>query len=350
VIVAAIAALSLSGSLELWQLVVLVAFYGVGDALFLPASTAIVPSLIPAEEVVQANALQHLARPLTFRFLGPALGGAIVAIGDAGLGFAFDAVTFVISAACLAAMSPQPAPRPRQIAGAAAREVREGLSYVASHAWLWATLGSAALALLAFYGPLEVVLPYRIRSELDMGAGTFGAVLAAGGLAQIGVALAVGQRGLPRRHVTFMYGSWAVATAAIALYAFATERWQLMVITAVAGGLQGAGSIVWGTLIQSHVPDQLLGRVSSVDYLVSIALTPLSFALAGPLAEAFGTKTVLLCAGVGGTLSTLAFLLVPGVRDPERAQVAQAADAGVPPRRSGRPEPAATGADRVADS
>jgi MFS family permease len=319
VVVAVVAALSLTGVLELWQLVVLVAFYGVADALFLPASTAIVPTLIPAEEVVQANALQHLAKPLAFRFVGPALGGAIVAVGGAGLGFGFDAVTFLVSAACLAVMRPHPAPA--RVAGTAVREVREGLSYVASQPWLWATLGSAALALLAFYGPLEVLLPYRIKSELGMGAGTFGAVLAAGGLAQIGVALAIGQHGLPRRHVTFMYGCWAAATAAIALYAFATERWQLMAITAAAGALQGAGSIVWGTLIQSRVPGRLLGRVSSVDYLVSIALTPASFALAGPLADAFGTRTVLLCAGAAGTVATLGFLLVPGVRDPEQAPI-----------------------------
>jgi hypothetical protein len=208
--------------------------------------------------------------------------------------------------------------------GAAAREAREGLSYVAAQPWLWATLGSAALALLAFYGPLEVVLPYRMKSELGMGAGTFGAVLAAGGLAQIGVALAIGQRGLPRRHVTFMYGCWALATTAIALYAFATQRWQLMAITAAAGALQGVGNIIWGTLMQTRVPSELLGRVASVDYLVSIALTPLSFALAGPLAEAFGTKTVLLCAGVAGTLATIGFLLVPGVRDPERTVLAPA--------------------------
>jgi MFS family permease len=322
VVVAAIAALSVSGALTLWQLVVLVAVYGVGDALFLPASTAIVPALIPPEEVLQANALHHLARPLAFRFLGPALGGAIVALGGAGLGFGLNALTFAVSAACLALMRPQPAPDRGAAIGAAGREVREGLAYVRSQPWLWATLASAALALLAFYGPLEVVLPYRIKSELGMGAGTFGAVLAAGGLAQIAVALALGQHGLPRRHVTFMYSSWALATAAIGVYAFATERWQLMAITAVGGGLQGAGNIVWGTLMQSRVPSELLGRVASVDYLVSIALTPLSFAFAGPLADALGTRALLLCAGVAGAVATIGFLLVPGVRDPERGMVA----------------------------
>jgi hypothetical protein len=72
------------------------------------------------------------------------------------------------------------------------------------------------------------------------------------------------------------------------------------------------------TLIQTHVPNELLGRVSSLDWLVSFGLTPVSFALAGPAAEAFGVETTMLVAGVGGATLTAAFLLVPGIRNPER--------------------------------
>ncbi len=320
VVVAVAAALSLSGVIELWHLVVLVAVYGVGDALFLPSATAIVPSLVPRDEVVLANALEQLARPLTLRFAGPALGGLIVALGGAGLGFALDAVTFIVSALCVAAMRPAPAPaaNANRAARAAIRELREGLSYVRSQQWLWATLAAAALALLAFQGPLEVLVPYRIKHELGLGAATFGAVLAAGGLGRVVGALAIGQRGLPRRHVTVMYISWALATAAIAGYAIASQRWQLMAIAAVAGILEGTGAIVWGTLMQTRVPAHLLGRVSSLDWMVSTALIPVSFALAGPLGEAFGAQAVLAGAGAAGLVFGLAFLLVPGVRDPER--------------------------------
>jgi sugar phosphate permease len=103
----------------------------------------------------------------------------------------------------------------------------------------------------------------------------------------------------------------------------ATQRWQLMAIAAVGGALQGAGSIVWGTMMQTRVPSRLLGRVASVDWMVSTALIPVSFALVGPLAEAFGTQEVLLAAGICGALVTLSFLFVPGVRDPERAVTQQ---------------------------
>jgi hypothetical protein len=244
-----------------------------------------------------------------------------VAVGGAGLGFAFDAATFLVSATCLTAMRPLPATATaasERSFRAATREVREGFAYVRSQPWLWATLGAAGLALLAFVGPLEVLVPYMIKEELGLGAGTFGAVLAAGGIAQIAVALTISQRGLPRRQITVMYVCWTLATAVIAGYAVATQRWQLMAIAAVGGGLQGAGSIVWGTLMQTRVPPRLLGRVASVDWMVSTALIPLSFALVGPLAAAFGAEAVLLAAGFCGALVTFAFLFVPGVRDPER--------------------------------
>jgi MFS family permease len=319
VVVAVIAVLSLTGSLEMWELIALVAIYGAGDALFHPASMAIVPMLVPPDEVVNANALEQLVRPLALRFVGPAIGGAMVATAGAGGGFGFDAVTFAVSAVCLAAMRPiPPAATAARSFRAGLREAREGLAYVRAHAWLWVTLAAAALGVFAFYGPLQVLLPYRIKNELGLSAGTFGAVLAAGGLARVTAAFVIGQRGLPRRHVLAMYLSWSAATAAIAGYAYATSSWTLMAIAAFAGALEAVGALTWGTLMQTLVPGRLLGRVASVDMMISIGFVPLSFALAGPLAEALGTRAVLVGAGVIGAACFALFPLVPGVRDPER--------------------------------
>src|SRR5688572_4756828 len=83
--------LSLGGVIELWHVVALIAFVGLGDAFFNPAATAIVPDLLPDELLPQANALQGLVRPLTIRLIGPALGGFVVAIFGAGTAFIVDA-------------------------------------------------------------------------------------------------------------------------------------------------------------------------------------------------------------------------------------------------------------------
>ena len=89
--ISVIAALALADSAELWHLIVLVVFYGFGEALFQPAFTAIVPDVVPRAELLQANALKELMEPLGLRFAGPALGGVLIAVFDVGVAFLVDA-------------------------------------------------------------------------------------------------------------------------------------------------------------------------------------------------------------------------------------------------------------------
>jgi DHA3 family tetracycline resistance protein-like MFS transporter len=84
--------------------------------------------------------------------------------------------------------------------------------------------------------------------------------------------------------------------------------------------LETVGTIVWVTLKQREVPASMLGRVSSLDWLISIGLLPLSFALTAPLASAVGAQTTLVAAGLAGAAVTMAALLLPGMFDVERPQ------------------------------
>ena len=96
----------------------------------------------------------------------------------------------------------------------------------------------------------------------------------------------MGQWGHPRRDVTVMYATWTVATLAVAGYGLASSSWQLMVACLVFNALETAGTIIWATIKQRHVPASMLGRVSSLDWLISIGLLPLSFALTAPVGGA----------------------------------------------------------------
>jgi DHA3 family tetracycline resistance protein-like MFS transporter len=78
--------------------------------------------------------------------------------------------------------------------------------------------------------------------------------------------------------------------------------------------LETAGTIVWATMKQRHVPGELLGRVSSLDWLISIGLLPLSLALTGPVSAGLGVRTTLIAAGLLGAMATLGGLLLPGMR------------------------------------
>jgi DHA3 family tetracycline resistance protein-like MFS transporter len=312
--------LSVTGAVELWHLVALAAVFGTGDAFFGPAFTSIVPQIVPRELLLQANALDQFVRPLAFMLVGPALGGWIVAAIGPGEAFLFDAATFVVSALTLLFLRPRPlAPADGRLS--LLRDLREGFAFVRAHAWLWATLLAAAVFLLAYWGPVEVLVPFRVRTELGGDADDFGLVLACGGVGSILAALALGARGFPRRHITFMYLGWGLGSLALVGLGLATAVWQLMAITLVEGALFTAGMVIWGTLLHTLVPGGLLGRVTSLDWFVSTSLVPVSFALTGPVSAALGVQTTLVAGGLVACAVTLAFLLVPGVRDTERSDV-----------------------------
>jgi hypothetical protein len=316
--VAVIGVLSLSGVIELWHLVVMAALFGTGEAFFGPAFTSIVPQIVPRQLLLQANALDQFVRPLGFMLLGPALGGWIVATFGPGEAFVFDAGTFLVSALALAFLSPRPLAA-REEATSLLRDVREGFGFVRARPWLWATLVAAAIFLLAYWGPIDVLVPYRVRNELGGDAGDYGLILAFGGLGSIAAAALVGRRGLPRRHITVMYLSWAIGSLALVGLGVGTAVWQLMGFMFVEGAFFTAGIVIWGTLLQTHVPGELLGRVTSLDWFVSTSLVPISFALTGPVSGAIGVQSTLVLAGVIACSVTLAFLQVPGVRDLERS-------------------------------
>jgi hypothetical protein len=318
---AILAFLSVSGALALWELMAVAVGYGAATAFFDPASDALVPELLPADSLAQANSLDQLIRPLALRLAGPAIGGVVIGAIGVGWSFGLDAASFVVSAATLLAMSP--VRRVTDAAGTAdgaqarpsmRKEVAAGLRYVRSHAWLWATLVSAAIAYLLFMGPTEVLLPFIVKNRLSDGAGALGLVFAAGGLGSLACAIFIGQRGLPRRALTFMYICWTLATLAVAGYGLSSQLWGLMLASVAFNTLETAGTIAWATTKQRLVPTELLGRVSSLDWLISIGLLPVSFAITGPVSAALGLRTTLIGAGILGAVVTFAALLVPGVR------------------------------------
>ena len=332
------ALLSMTGMLELWHVVGLVALYGAGAAFFGPAFDAIVPDVLPASELARANSLDQFVRPVALRLAGPALGGLLIDAVGVGTAFAFDAASVGISAIALVSMSAR-APRPAGDAPISVRaDIRTGLDYVRRHVWLWATFATAAIAYLLFMGPAEVLLPYLVKNELGGSAADLGLVFAAGGIGSVGCAVVLGQRGLPRRDITFMYLAWTLATVAVAGYGLASAVWQLMLASLAFNALETAGTIVWATAKQRHVPAALLGRVSSLDWLISIGLLPVSFALTGPVSAAIGAQTTLVAAGLIGGAVTFGALLLPGMRAVEGladGEVPEGSDARHGPARDG---------------
>jgi Transmembrane secretion effector len=208
-------------------------------------------------------------------------------------------------------------------------ELLAGFRFVRQHVWLWGTFLSATFAYLLFLGPSDVLLPFVVKNHLGGGPGDLGFVYAMGGLGAIGAAIVMAQRGDVRRCMTFIYVTWAIATFTVAGYGLATQRWQVVVAAFLFNALETAGTVVWATAKHRLVPVNLLGRVASFDWFISIALLPLSYGLTGPVAGVLGARTTLVGAGLLGGSVTIVFLFLPGMRAVER-RVPEVADTTYP--------------------
>jgi MFS family permease len=327
--IGAITVLVFADRLELWQLWGLVALHGASFAFFVPASTAIVPQIVRSDLLVEANSLRQFVRPLTLRLLGPAIGGVLIAAFGTGTAFLVDALSFAVAAVTIAFLRtrrPARGDESSAVATSFAREITEGLRFVRVQPWLLLSLVATGLWLFVTVGPTEVLIPFLVKNQIEAGADGLGIVFAAGGLGAIVGSLAMGHRGrTPHRPLIFIFVCWALSTFALAVLALGNVVWQAMVASFFLFGLASVGDIVWQTLLQRRVPGDLLGRVSSLDWLVSAGLVPISFALTGPIAAAIGAQETLFGAGAAGGTLLLAFLGFRTLRESARPEERQPA-------------------------
>ena len=250
-----------------------------------------------------------------------------------GTAFAVDAASFAASP-WRSSSSALRRTRARSTPTSSLQAVKEGLRFVRAPSWLWGTLLSATIAYLAFMGPAEVLLPYVVKNELHASAGDLGLVFAAGGIGAIGAALIMGQRGHPRRDVTFMYATWTLATLAVAGYGLATSSWQLMVACLLFNALETAGHDRLGDDQAAprpglHARARLQPGLADLDRAAAALLRA-----HGPVAGLVGVRATLIGAAIIGTVATLGALFLPGMRDIEGEAAEQGPEGR---RREGRP-------------
>jgi MFS family permease len=336
--IAGLATLVTLDLLQLWHVYGLVALFGVGQSLYGPAHNSILPDLVPADQLVQANSLAQFSRPFAMTLLGPALGGMLVGTVGAGLAFYIDAGTFAFSALMLLLMRTVTRAAPEEGHASVWHDAREGLRFVFARPWLWAGMAAATISLLCTWGPWEVLVPYLVKNELGGSAGALGLVFAAGGAGAVLAAVTMGQRDLPRRPITMLYWAWAISAFAIIGFGVSGAIWHAMLASFVMESGITVLLVLWYTVLQRLVPSSILGRVSSLDWLISVAGVPASFALVGPIAGSIGTRNTLIAAGALGGSAILLFLyLVPGSRAPERDGSIEATRPGQVAERSSSP-------------
>lgn len=302
------AALLIAGVAEVWMLALLAGVTGAATGFFSPASTGLLPEVVLAEQLQPANALRASAIS-TGEILGPVVGGVLVVAAGAGWAIAIDAVTFVVSAACLAMLR-----LPTRVAAqrrSFVADLREGWVAFRARRWVWTFVLYFAIGNL-LWGAWGTLGPIVAQRDLG-GAAAWGTVLAAVGVGALAGSL-LAARVEPRRPLLFAALADGLFLLPLAFLAAAPP----VPLIACGALLSGAGMSlaisVWESTLQRHIPGESLSRVSSYDWFGSLAFYPLGLAVWGPVAAVIGISVSLWLAFGLAVAVTLALLSVPDVR------------------------------------
>ena len=303
------AVLFFSGSADLLTVVVLQVAFGTAGAFSSPATTGLVREVASDATLQEANALLQLSRSI-LNIVGPAVGALIVAAGSPALALAIDAASFVVSAALTFSLR---LPGVVRMTGASIlAELRGGWREFVGRPWAVAMVVSFGLFQLTYFPALNVLGPSVAQTQLG-GPATWGLILA---IESVGAVVG----GVISLHLKVVRPLVAcqlfVIPSGLLLIGLAVPLavGMLLVLSAAVGFGFAAGNTFWQTALQQNVPEHALSRISSFDWLGSVAFNPLGYALIGPLATAIGTSQALVACGVINVCVATGVTFVPSVR------------------------------------
>jgi len=291
------------GTLTIAHLTIVSLVLGAGAGFFFPSYSAILPRILPAEHLLPANGLEGAVRPALQQAAGPAMAGLLLAalIPSQAAG----AVLFAHAAALvlLLFLRPEPAAEAADAAeGVPSQSIRhdlvEAVLFTVRTPWLLWTLLFATIWVLVTMGPEEVLLPFVTRERFGPDPRLFGFLLACFGAGGVVGSVVVSSLRMPRRYLSAMTLVWGLSTLPFVVIGLTHEYWLMAVSGFACGFGFSYGNVIWGTLLQRRVPRHMLGRISSLDFFVSLALMPISMALAGPLSTVVEIPVIFVVAGL----------------------------------------------------
>jgi len=303
---AALAALTLTGVIDIWQVLALSVFQGLINAFDMPARQAFVVEMVESREDLSNAIALNSSMVNAARLLGPSIGGILIAAVGEGWCFFWDAVSYLAVIASLLLMRVAARPRRPQAQAKVLPELREGFAYVAGSPAIRSIL--LLLALVSLVGmPYTVLMPVFASTTLHGGPHTLGFLMAATGVgALLGAVFLASRRtvlGLGRV-VPIMAGVFGTGLIGFSLSRSLWMALPLLVLTGLGFMVQMASS---NTLLQTLVDDDKRGRVMSFYTMAFMGMTPFGSLLAGALAHRIGTPHTLLLGGVGCILGALWF-------------------------------------------
>ncbi len=319
---ATLALLIATGVVQVWHMVVIGALFGTAEAFFRPAYTGLVPQTVEEDDIQPAQALSGVSSQVA-EIIGPALATALVLGVGGAAAFAVDAATFAVSAALLTRLRTRERGE-RSAPATVLVELREGWSAVRERAWVWATVLAFSVALLVALTPF-FVLGAAVAQEVYGSDAVYGLSNAAWGVGTVTGAV-LGSRWQPLRPMRAAVIGALPWPLALALFAQGPPVAVLYAVLAASGVGIGLFAVWWETALAQRIPPHLLSRVSAWDWMGSLALMPVGYLLAGPLAERLGATEVMTVGGIVGAVAMALALLPRSTRALERYQSPPAAE------------------------
>ena len=256
---AVVSTLLITGNAQIWHLIGLAVVMGSASAFFTPASVGLMPQIVSRERVQQANALVSISQSAAHIF-GPLLAGLMVATVGPGWAFAVDGVSFLVSAGFLSAMRVPPNPPSTRRSFVA--DLADGWQEVRSRSWVMASILTFSLS-NASLGAFQVLGPLIADREMG-GAAAWGVVVTGGAVGGL-IGGAISLRWKPRHPLVPGFGLMVLATIQLFLL---IPPFPAPVVA--FGSMLTIGAIVvsntfWDTMLQQHIPQAALSRVSSYD-------------------------------------------------------------------------------------
>jgi MFS transporter, DHA3 family, tetracycline resistance protein len=310
-----VAALAFSGQLQVGHVFAASLFFGFVMAFFQPAYAAVVPQIVPQDDLPSANALTSISANLG-RVAGPALGAGIVGWFGSSTAFAINGVSFVISAVLLIPLMFMNIPRPtRREESHVLQDLREGFTAVIAKPWLWISILVFSLVNVTLMGPYSVAMPFLVSDFMKADVNRLGLLYSIFPIGFVigGIWLGRYQK-LPRRGV-LMYVTLALGAIMLGLFGFHMPLWALSAAALVNGIALQFGALAWTHLLQEKIPNEQLGRVSSIDAMGSMSLMPVGMAVAGWATATVGPALVFIAGGALTALVGIAAILHPAIRE-----------------------------------
>jgi len=327
VLVSILAATILGGFIQLWMIYLFALLFGLADAFFYPAASAIVPTVVPKDQLEIGNSITQGTAQLSV-FVGPMLAGLLIALfaGTAeaeastadlrgiGLAFVFDALTFLASAVTLAFMSDRRSAKTEEESSQSVwSAIGEGLQYV----WQDTTLRTvfivvAALTMLG-NAPIIIGVPVLADERLPNGAAAFGILMSAYGAGSlIGIILSALLPQPPQKWFgTLLFLAVTLMGLLMAALAFVYTLWLGITLLFLSGLIDGWVIIQFTTWLQRRSPEKLLGRIMSLLMFAFVGLAPVADTIIGGLIEWNLNAVLLICGSLLALIALVAAFQAP---------------------------------------